>query len=190
MTDRAKKILVFSVATFAIAGLVASCAGLNEVGSRSNAESFQLSGLSVTPSEVAVGDEVVITTQVTNIGASDGTYNAELRINNVTEASDKVSVAAGKTETLTFVIFKEAPGTYRVTLGQLGGQFTVTESTATGTGNQTAAATGQTGGSCCATGKQSASPAPRQTGAGCCGLGTQSSPTAQPRRTSGGGCCQ
>ncbi len=102
--------------------------GRNQRQKQSKATAFQLSGLSINPAEVAARDEVVITAEVTNVTGVDDTYNAELKINNVTEASDKVLVPAGKTQTLTFVIFKDAPGTYKVSLGQLAGQFVVAES--------------------------------------------------------------
>jgi hypothetical protein len=195
MTNKAKQIVLFPIATFAIAGLVLSCTSLNELGARPKAEAgkataFQLSGLSINPTEVAARDEVVVTAEVTNVTSVDDTYNAELKINNVTEASDKVLVPAGKTQTLTFVIFKDAPGTYKVTLGQLAGQFAVAESIAAGPASQPPALPGQTGAGCCAIGKQSTSPALGQTGAGCCGTGIQNSPATQPRRTSGRGCCR
>lgn len=193
--NKVEQFVLFSIATFAIAGLMLSCASLNDLVPQPNVETiksttFQLSGLSITPAEVAARDEVVITANVTNITGADDTYDAELKINNVAEASDKVLVPAGKTQTLTFAIFKDAPGKYQVSLGQLEGQFAVAESIAAGSDIQSPAQPGQAGASCCAVGNQTTSPASGQTGAGCCGTGTQSSPAAQPRRTSGRGCCR
>jgi len=187
--NKNKLIVLIPIATFAIAGLMLSCSSLTGLGTKPKAETvnsttFQLSGLSISPDTVAARDEVVITAEVTNVNSVDDTYNAELKINNVTEASDKVLVPAGKTQTLTFVIFKDAPGTYKVTLGQLTGQFAVSESIATGPSTQTPAVPGQAGASCCITGGQT-STAPGQTGAGCCGSGVQNSPAGQPRRS----CC-
>ena len=128
MRNKTKQMVLIPMATLAIAGLMLSCSSLTELGAKPKAETvnsttFQLSGLSISPDTVAARDEVVITAEVTNVNSVDDTYNAELKINNVTEASDKVLVPAGKTQTLTFVIFKDAPGTYKVTLGQLTGQF-------------------------------------------------------------------
>ncbi|MGD0352629.1 MAG: hypothetical protein ABSB38_03945 [Dehalococcoidia bacterium] len=194
MTNKAKQIVLFPIATFAIAGLMLSCTSLNELGARPEAEAgkaaaFQLSGLSINPPEVAARDEVVITAEVTNVTSVDDTYKSELKINNVTESSDKVLVPAGKTQTLTFVIFKDAPGTYKVSLGQLVSQFVVAESIAAGPVNQLPAIPGQTVAGCCAVGNQTTSPALGQTGAGCCGTGIQNSPATQPRPTGGCGCC-
>jgi hypothetical protein len=126
---------------------------------------------------------------VTDATSVDGTYNAELKINDVTEASYEVLVPAGKTQTLAFMVFKDKPGIYKVSLGQLAGQFAVAESIAAGPDNQPPAVPGQTGAGCCAAGNQTTSPALGQTGAGCCGTGIQNSPATQPRPTGGCGCC-
>jgi len=193
MTNKAKKMVLIPIATFAIAGLVLSCASLTDLASRSNVETgntkvFMLSGLSVDPPEVAARDEVVITAEVTNVSGADDVYNAELKINDITEASDKVSVPAGKTQTLTFVVIKDKPGNYKVAFDELTGQFAVAESLAAGTGNQTTSPPGQTGAGCCGVGgKQATSPAPDQTVPSCCATGNQNSPQVQPRRSSG--CC-
>jgi hypothetical protein len=194
MRNKTKLFVLIPVASFVIAGLTLSCSTLNGLGLQpkaepGNATGFQLSGLSINPAEVAARDEVVITAEVTNVTSVDDTYKSELKINNVTESSDKVLVPAGKTQTLTFVIFKDAPGTYKVSLGQLVSQFVVAESIAAGPDNQAPAVPGQTGAGCCALGNQTTSPALGQTGAGCCGTGIQNSPATQPRPTGGCGCC-
>jgi len=194
MRNKTKQMVLIPIATFAIAGLMLSCSSLTELGAKPKAETanstaFQLSGLSINPDTVAARDEVVITANVTNITGADDTYNAELKINNVTEASDKVLVAAGKTQTLTFVTFKDSPGKYQVSLGQLEGQFAVAESIASVPGNQSPAVPGKTGASCCAVGNQATSPAPGQTGASCCGTGVQNSPAVPRQLTGGGSCC-
>jgi hypothetical protein len=194
MTNKAKKLVLLPMATFAIAVLMVSCASLNDLSEKPKAESdkaaaFNLSGLSISPAEVAARDEVVITAEVTNVTGTDDTYNAELKINNITEASDRVLVPAGKTQTLTFVIFKDAPGTYKVALDDLAGQFVVAESIAAGPVNQTPAQPGQSGASCHGTGSQSTSPALGQTGgASCCVTGGQNSQSAPAIGRSG--CCR
>jgi hypothetical protein len=193
MRNKTKQIVLIPIVTFAIASLMLSCSSLNELGAKPKAEAskataFQLSGLLINPDTVAARDEVVITAEVTNVTSIDGTYAAELKINNVTEASDKVLVPAGKTQTLTFVISKDAPGTYNVSLGQLVSQFVVAESLAAGPSNQPPAVPGQTGASCCGIGGQ-VSPLPGQTGASCCGTGVQNGPATQPRPAGGCGCC-
>jgi hypothetical protein len=191
MRDRVKKLVLLPVVTLAIAGIMASCSNLNDLVPRPDVETgktkaFLVSGLSIDPTEVSARDEVVITAHVTNVTTVDDTYNAELKINDATEASDQVLVPAGKTQTLTFAIFKNIPGTYKVSLGALEGQFSVAETIATGPVNQLPAVSAQSVPSCCGVGGQ-VSPEP-QTGASCCGTGVQNNATTQPGRTSGCSC--
>jgi hypothetical protein len=193
MTNKVKKIVLFPIMTFGIAALMLSCTSLAGFEPKSNLETentkaFKLSGLSINPPTVAPRDEVVITAEVANVSDVDGAYNAELKINNVTEASDKVFVPTGKSQLLTFVIFKDKPGTYKVALGELADRFIVAESVATVPGNQATALPGQTGASCCSVGNQSTSSTLGQAGASCCGVGAQSNPVT-PRSSSGYGCC-
>jgi hypothetical protein len=190
MRNKVRQIVLVPVATLAIAGIMASCSSLNNLVLAPDIEAgktkaFLVSGLSIDPAEVAARDEVIITAHVTNVTTVDDTYNAELKINNNTEASDQMLVPAGKTQTLTFAIFKDTPGTYKVALGPLEGQFSVAETVATSAANQLPTVPAQAGASCCGIGGQ-VSPVP-QTGASCCGAGVQNNSTTQPNRTYG--CC-
>jgi hypothetical protein len=190
MRNKVKRIVLVPVVTLAIAGVMASCSSLNDLAPVPDMEAgktktFLVSGLTIDPAEVLARDEVIITAHVTNVTAVDDTYNAELKINNTTEASDKVLVPAGKTQTLTFAIFKDKPGTYKVALGPLEGRFSVAESSTAGSDNQLSAAP-QGVASCCGVGGQVSSVP--QTGASCCGTGVQNNTTTQPRATSGCTC--
>lgn len=86
---------------------------------------FHISGLVINPAEIDPGKETTITAKVTNSGGTDGSYTAELKINETLEQATEVSVAAGANRTLTFLVSRDLPGTYTVTLGQLTGQFMV-----------------------------------------------------------------
>ena len=89
--------------------------------------SFHLAELVVSPAEVNPGEEVAISARVTNTGGAEGSYTAELRIDNVVELAKEVTVPAGGTTTLSFYRYSGIPGTYGVTLGELTGQFIVVE---------------------------------------------------------------
>jgi hypothetical protein len=191
MRNKVRQIVLVPVATLAIAGIVASCSGLSDLAPAPDVEAgktrdFLVSGLSIDPAEVTARDEVIITAHVTNVTDVDDTYDAELKINGITEASDKVLVPAGKTQTLTFAIFKDTPGTYKVSLGPLQGRFFVAESVAAIPGSQLPATPVWGGASCCGVGGQVSSVP--QTGASCCGTGVQNNTTTQPRATSGCTC--
>ena len=86
---------------------------------------FQIADLVISPAEVKPGEKVTITAEVTNAGGTDGSYTAKLRINDVTEATRKVTVAAGASQLLSFTVVKDAPDTYKVSWDELSGQFGV-----------------------------------------------------------------
>jgi len=112
--------VVFSV--FAFAGV--SCAS-EAVPPPPAPAAFQVAELAISPDEVTPREKVTITAKVTNTGGTEGSYTAELKINDVTEATSKVTVAAGASQLLSFVVSKDTPGTYRVTWGELTGEFVV-----------------------------------------------------------------
>jgi len=89
--------------------------------------SFEVSDLTVNPAQANPLEEVVITATVTNAGGAQGTYVAELKINGVTEKTDKLTMAPGIGCNLAFRISRNTPGTYTVTLGDLTGEFIVQE---------------------------------------------------------------
>ena len=93
---------------------------------------FQVADLAVDPVEVAPGEKVTITARVTNTGGTEGSYTAELKINDVTEATQKATVAAGASHLLSFSISRDTSGTYKVTLGELSGEFVVARPVPTG----------------------------------------------------------
>ena len=88
---------------------------------------FQLSNLEINPLEVNVGENVVISAVLTNSGGSQGGYTAELKIDGVTNQAEKLIVPASADYTLVFKVSKGLPGTYKVSLGNLNGQFVVKE---------------------------------------------------------------
>jgi uncharacterized membrane protein len=86
---------------------------------------FRLSDLEVNPIKVDSGEKVVITAKIANVGGTQGSYTAELKIDDCTVQTEKVTVAAGADSILNFGICADLPGTYTVTLGELSGIFMV-----------------------------------------------------------------
>jgi len=84
---------------------------------------FQISSLSVSPTEVKIGAAVNISVLVTNTGGQSGSYQLILKINGVAEADKKVVLNAGASEMVSFTISKEAAGTYAVDVNGLTGIF-------------------------------------------------------------------
>lgn len=115
---RPKAILLLSLV---LVGLFVSA---STVGCRAPA-AFEVANLAINPARVSPGEKVTITAEVTNTGGVEGSYTAELRINDAVEATEKVTVAGGASQLLSFVVSRDALGTYKATLGELGGEFTV-----------------------------------------------------------------
>jgi hypothetical protein len=86
---------------------------------------FHLSNLDIKPSKVDSGEKVVITAKISNVGGTQGSYTAELKVDDCTVQTEKVTVAAGADSILSFGICADLPGTYKVTLGELSGTFIV-----------------------------------------------------------------
>jgi hypothetical protein len=88
---------------------------------------FILSNLEINPTEVDSGEAVVITAKIANVGGTQDSYTAELKVDDCTVKTDKITLAAGTESTLNFRICADLPGTYTVTLGELTGKFMVAQ---------------------------------------------------------------
>ncbi len=88
---------------------------------------FQLSELEVNPTEVEVGDDIVISAKIANVGGTQGSYTAELKIDGTTIETEELSISAGTDYKLVFKLCECSPGTYMVSLGNLTSQLVVNE---------------------------------------------------------------
>jgi hypothetical protein len=183
MRDKTKLILLITVACLAIIGLSLACSSLSElaVTQEAGAEEalptvFQISGLSIVPAKVTTGEPVFITAKVTNTGETDGICEVELKINDVSEASNEVAVPAGGTQNLIFSVSRDVPGIYQVALGKLAGEFAVAERTATQYSDDAPVGLRSTNSGCC--GGLS----------GPCGCGATNSSSALPQQSTSCGC--
>jgi hypothetical protein len=88
---------------------------------------FQLSGLKISPPVTNLGEKIVITANIANTGGTQGSYTAELKIDDCPIKKEQVTMAAGADSTLNFTVCVDSPGTYIVTLGEISGQFVVIE---------------------------------------------------------------
>ena len=86
---------------------------------------FSLSNLSVKPAEVQPKEAVTITVLVANTGGTEGSYTVVLMINGVKEAEKRATIAAGRSETVSFTVSKEEAASYSVVVDGLSGSFTV-----------------------------------------------------------------
>ncbi|MBI2329489.1 MAG: hypothetical protein HYU85_07660 [Chloroflexi bacterium] len=86
---------------------------------------FTLSGLTIIPGEVTTGSSVTTEVLVTNIGELPGTYDVTLKIDDMVEATEKVTLNGGTSQRVTFTTSKATAKIYAVTVGELSGTFVV-----------------------------------------------------------------
>lgn len=80
---------------------------------------FTISSLTVSPTEVFVGDEITVYATVMNVGNADGVYVATIILNGVTMESKEVSLSSGEFTKIFFKIMENKSGDYEIKVGQL-----------------------------------------------------------------------
>lgn len=88
-------------------------------------EEFEVSSLEVQPDVCLPGDTVTVAVDVKNVGGREGIYTAILKVNAVEVDTRDVVVAAGGTETVSFELTEDVPGTYTINLEGLTGALRV-----------------------------------------------------------------
>jgi DNA-binding beta-propeller fold protein YncE len=87
--------------------------------------SFELSNLTINPTQVNVSQTVTVSLNVKNTGDLIGEYTVDLKINGFVEASKKVTVAGGAQVKVSFEVTKAITGIMPVAVGNLTSSFTV-----------------------------------------------------------------
>lgn len=88
---------------------------------------FRLSDLEVNPTSIEVGGNIAISANIANVGGTQDSYTAELKIDGITIETAQITIPAGTDYKLTFKLCECSPGTYTVTLGDLSSSFVVKE---------------------------------------------------------------
>jgi len=76
---------------------------------------FEVTFLSI-PKEAYMRQAIVIESNVTNIGEVEGLYNERLMVDGTEKASSDTPIAPGATETISFTMTIDTPGTYTISL--------------------------------------------------------------------------
>ena len=87
--------------------------------------SFQVSALTITPSEVNTNSPVTIEVTVSNIGELSGSYDVNLKIDGNLEGTETVTLAGGASQRVTFTKSESKAKTYTVNVDNQSGTFTV-----------------------------------------------------------------
>jgi uncharacterized membrane protein len=88
---------------------------------------FVVTDLGISPTEVEVGKNLIISIKVANIGEQAGSYTVDLKVAGILVESKTVTLSGGESMTVTFTVAKEKAGTYDVEVAGLKGTFTVKE---------------------------------------------------------------
>jgi hypothetical protein len=91
---------------------------------RSEAE-FILSDFGLWPIEVYPGEDVHISVVVENVGRVKGSYNVKLKVDGEVENTEWVTLKAGKSEEVIFVVSRDEPDEYDVSVGKFKDSFVV-----------------------------------------------------------------
>jgi tetratricopeptide (TPR) repeat protein len=88
--------------------------------------SFSISDFTINPEEVSRGSPVTIEVMVTNVGELLGTYDVILKIDDIVEATKRVTLEGGTSQNVTFSVYKFEGKTYAASIGMFSGTFVVT----------------------------------------------------------------
>jgi hypothetical protein len=86
---------------------------------------FELSGLSITPIEIGIDDEVTVSVLVTNTGDLYGDYDVVLTVNEEAVETRTVTLDAGESVEVTFTVLPHTAGTYDININGLSGVFII-----------------------------------------------------------------
>jgi hypothetical protein len=86
---------------------------------------FTTSGLTISPTEVKVGESVNISVNIANTGDLSGSYSVILKINNAVVETKQVTLAGYASQKVAFTTSRDTAGSYTVSIDGLSGTFTV-----------------------------------------------------------------
>jgi hypothetical protein len=88
---------------------------------------FTVTDLHIAPTQVSVGETVIISAKVTNAGGAEGSYEVVINKNGATEATSEVTLAPGQSTTVSFSSTADSAGNYQIEIDGLTGEFTAIE---------------------------------------------------------------
>lgn len=89
--------------------------------------SFALSGLTITPDEIRVGENISVDVLVTNTGDLAGDYVVGLKLDNITIQTKQVTLGSKASQTVNFTVTGNTAGMHTISIGEIPGTFVVKE---------------------------------------------------------------
>lgn len=86
---------------------------------------FKVSALSVTPTEIVGGEEATVEADISNVGGTEGTFTAILKVNGVETEEREITLAGGEKDRVSFTIAEDVSGTYDIEVSGQTGTLTV-----------------------------------------------------------------
>ena len=86
---------------------------------------FQVTNLTIDPLEAEVGEPILISVNVTNVGNEEGSYSANLTINGVLKQNQTILFSGGESRIIEFTDIENAEGNYTVKINGLSGSFRI-----------------------------------------------------------------
>jgi len=86
---------------------------------------FSVTNLIIAPDRVKQGDPVTISAVVANTGEISGSYSLVLKLKEIAESIEEITLEPGVSQRIVFNVVKDAPGFYNVELEGLTGRFVV-----------------------------------------------------------------
>ncbi|MCJ7559067.1 hypothetical protein MUO79_00420 [Candidatus Bathyarchaeota archaeon] len=126
-TTKLKAILIIDlIIVAAAAGTYIYLQNQGLIATAAEPAKFTVTDLTITPSEAEEAEPILISANITNIGDLEGTYDANLTINNVLTQNQTIVVPGNNTSvTVEFTVIEETIGDYTVELGGLTGSFKI-----------------------------------------------------------------
>ena len=86
---------------------------------------FTTGVLTISPTEVGIGESLTISVSVANTGDATGTHEVTLEIDEAVVATKEVTLASGASQKVTFTTSQDVAKTYSVSVNGLAGSFVV-----------------------------------------------------------------
>ena len=88
---------------------------------------FQVTNLTVNPAEAGVGQPIIISVNVTNVGEEEGNYSVNLTINDVVRENKTIQLLGNESRIVEFLVNENSEGSYYVKIDDLNGTFIITD---------------------------------------------------------------
>ncbi len=94
------------------------------------------SSITVMPANAGINEKINITVPVKNSGESSGTNTFVLKINGLIEQTQDITLPAGGTQNISFIVSRDSPGNYQVDINGAAGSFTISQNPTTSSSTQ------------------------------------------------------